>query len=116
MGELLNFNSNLIYLFKQKATLIPLPLQSVVIPIYLKGQDFICLAKTGSGKTLCYLIPSLKLFQIKLTLPLSRKFYELFISPTRELSLQIYKELSTFCIYMNVNIICSYGGAPNIIY
>lgn len=109
--ETLELCKGYVNILKKKLILIPLPLQSIIIPIYLKGQDFICLAKTGSGKTLCYLIPSLKTFKTKTKSTLFKNFYELFIVPTRELSLQVYKEFSVFFGYLNIKIICLYSGA-----
>lgn len=35
----------------------PLPIQSLSFPLLLKGQNVICVAKTGSGKTLSFLLP-----------------------------------------------------------
>lgn len=35
----------------------PLPVQSVCLPLFLKGTNFICVAETGSGKTLSFVLP-----------------------------------------------------------
>ena len=35
----------------------PTPIQSVAIPFALAGRDVIGSSPTGSGKTLCYIIP-----------------------------------------------------------
>ena len=36
----------------------PLPIQSLSFPLILKGENVICVAKTGSGKTLSFLLPT----------------------------------------------------------
>nr|BAS01607.1 ATP-dependent RNA helicase [Lotharella vacuolata] len=108
--ETLKLDVNYIDVLRKKTILIPLPLQSIIIPIFFKGQDFICLAKTGSGKTLCYLVPSLKILEIKTKMIFFKKLYELFIVPTRELSLQVYKDFSAFLKYLDITIMCLYGG------
>ena len=41
---------------KMKFT-FPLPIQSLSFPLMLKGENMICVAKTGSGKTLSFLLP-----------------------------------------------------------
>ena len=35
----------------------PTPIQTEAIPIAGKGQNLLCSAATGTGKTLCYLVP-----------------------------------------------------------
>jgi ATP-dependent RNA helicase DDX18/HAS1 len=74
------------------------PIQSRSIPPLLAGRDVLAGAKTGSGKTLSFLIPAVELLR-------SLKFKPrngtgvIVISPTRELALQIFgvaKELMKF--------------------
>lgn len=70
----------------------PTEIQKQAIGYALQGKDILGAAKTGSGKTLTFLIPVLeKLFCIKWTR------YDgvgaLVISPTRELAYQIYETL-----------------------
>lgn len=68
-----------------KMTLI----QSKTIPICLAGSDLVGAAKTGSGKTLSFLIPIVELLNnVKFTR--KQGTGSIIISPTRELSLQIY--------------------------
>lgn len=64
-------------------------IQDKSIPQVLAGHDLVGAAKTGSGKTLSFLIPALNLLT---TVQFTRKQGTgvIVISPTRELSLQIY--------------------------
>ncbi|KJH42464.1 DEAD/DEAH box helicase [Dictyocaulus viviparus] len=68
-------------------------IQAKSIEPLLEGRDVLASAKTGSGKTLAFLIPA-----VELLLKLDWKQYNgtgvIIISPTRELSLQIYGVLT----------------------
>ena len=62
-------------------------IQAKSIPIALKGEDIIGSAKTGSGKSLAFLIPTV---QYILNHPKNEGIQSLVITPTRELALQSY--------------------------
>ena len=67
-------------------------IQSKAIPLALKGRDILGAAKTGSGKTLAFLVPVLEnLYRQKWTE--LDGLGALIISPTRELSIQIFEVL-----------------------
>ncbi|XP_061385310.1 uncharacterized protein LOC133320728 [Danaus plexippus] len=73
-------------------------IQAKSIPYILKNKDILGSAKTGSGKTLSFLIPALDLMYKVKFLPRNGTGC-LVITPTRELALQIYDvavELSAF--------------------
>ena len=61
--------------------------QARAIPIALKGKDIIGSAKTGSGKSLAFLVPTV---QYILNNPKNEGIQALVITPTRELALQLY--------------------------
>src|SRR5690606_5334120 len=66
----------------------PTPIQEQAIPLLLEGKDMIAQAQTGTGKTLAFLLPILEGVEP------NRPFLQaLIITPTRELALQITKEL-----------------------
>lgn len=68
------------------------PIQNTCIPHALANRDILASAKTGSGKTLSFLIPLMeKLFRLKVT-PLYGPA-ALILSPTRELAVQIFSVL-----------------------
>lgn len=58
------------------------------IPIALENRDIVAMARTGSGKTACFLIPMFeKLTQH--TINGHRGIRALILSPTRELAVQV---------------------------
>ena len=77
----------------------PTPIQMQGMPAILSGRDFIGIAFTGSGKTLCFLMPV-----IMFALEQERKFpfmtnegpYGLIICPIRELARQTYDVLCEY--------------------
>lgn len=64
-------------------------IQAKAIPECLSGVDLVGAAKTGSGKTLSFLVPILELLN-KVQFTRKQGTGAIIISPTRELSLQIY--------------------------
>lgn len=57
------------------------------IPAILRGRDVVAMARTGSGKTACFLIPMFE----RLKAPSQAGARALILSPTRELALQTLK-------------------------
>ena len=86
----------------------PSEIQEKAIPILSAGdQDLVGLAQTGTGKTAAFGLPLIQHidFEIKDT-------QGLVICPTRELCMQITKDLVSFAKYQtNPNIVAVYGGA-----
>lgn len=71
-------------------------IQAMSIPPLLAGKDLIGAAKTGSGKTLSFLVPCIELLH-KAKFTTKNGTGAIIISPTRELSLQIYGVLRDVC-------------------
>lgn len=73
----------------------------------LSGKDVIGIAQTGTGKTLAYLLPTLKqwVFTKKATPQIA------ILVPTRELVAQIVEEIEKLTPYMNLVVVGTYGGA-----
>ncbi|CAD0197411.1 unnamed protein product [Chrysodeixis includens] len=70
----------------------PTPIQRKTIPIALTGKDLVAMARTGSGKTACFVLPMLEKLLSPNAKPLPGKnFRGLILSPTRELALQTLK-------------------------
>ncbi|XP_078353924.1 uncharacterized protein LOC144638600 isoform X11 [Oculina patagonica] len=94
----------------------PTPIQKYAIPITLQGRDLMACAQTGSGKTVAFLVPVLTTM-IKQG-HLSGGFLTgetqaptaLCIAPTRELAIQIYKEVCKFSNGTVVTAAVCYGG------
>ncbi|XP_047310377.1 DEAD-box ATP-dependent RNA helicase 46-like [Impatiens glandulifera] len=89
----------------------PTPIQAQSWPIALQNRDIVAIAKTGSGKTLGYLIPGF--------IHLKRRHNNsqngptvLVLSPTRELATQIQDEAVKFGKSARISCTCLYGGAP----
>ncbi len=87
---------------------VPTPIQKEVIPVLLKEKrDIIGLAQTGTGKTAAFGLPALQ------DIDLSANYPQLLVlSPTRELCLQITRDLENFGKHMRqLSIVAVYGGA-----
>ena len=82
-------------------------IQEQVIPVILdQTEDLVALAKTGTGKTAAFGLPLLQLVD-----PDNTTVQTLILSPTRELSQQIFNNLTDFAKYMpEVSIVLLTGG------
>jgi len=94
---------------------VPTPVQKWAVPIIHAGRDIMSCAQTGSGKTAAFLMPMLsQIFHNPGRMSSrTRKAYPLalVLSPTRELTLQIYKEACKFAYRSNLKPCVIYGGA-----
>uniref|UniRef100_A0A1I7Z6T9 RNA helicase n=1 Tax=Steinernema glaseri TaxID=37863 RepID=A0A1I7Z6T9_9BILA len=89
----------------------PTTIQSISWPIAMSGRDIISIAKTGSGKTLGFMLPGIMhILQQK-----KREYREgpsvLVILPTRELAQQVEEVARDYCKDMNLSLACVFGGA-----
>lgn len=86
----------------------PSPIQEQFIPLFLKKPtDIVGLAQTGTGKTAAFGLPILQMIDPKNRVPQA-----LIISPTRELCVQIAREISDYAKYLpDIIITPIYGGA-----
>ena len=81
-------------------------IQEQVIPIALKGNDVIGQAPTGTGKTLAFGIPILEHLNED-----NHDIESLILAPTRELAVQIAKEINSINTYfINALALPIYGG------
>ncbi|MDC7236047.1 MAG: DEAD/DEAH box helicase [Spirochaetales bacterium] len=85
----------------------PTPIQEKVIPILLETErDVTGLAQTGTGKTAAFGLPLIDQIDTD-----SREIQGIVLCPTRELCLQINKEMEQFAKYhKDLNIVPVYGG------
>ncbi|OQV19386.1 putative ATP-dependent RNA helicase DDX17 [Hypsibius exemplaris] len=90
----------------------PTAIQSIGWPIALTGRNMVGIAKTGSGKTVSFLLPGL--VHVKAQPPLRRGDgpIVLVLAPTRELAVQCEEVAKTFGRHAGVRSCCVYGGAP----
>jgi len=84
-------------------------IQAKSIPHLLAGKDVLAAAKTGSGKTLSFLVPAIDLLYNVKFLP-RNGVGALVISPTRELAMQIYDVLRNIAKYMSQTTTVCVGG------
>ncbi len=82
------------------------PVQEMAIPIILQGKDLIACAQTGTGKTAAFLLPIID----SLRDHTSDSIDTLIIVPTRELAVQIDRQLEGFSYYTNISSLAIYGG------
>ncbi|KAH0933731.1 hypothetical protein HID58_010848 [Brassica napus] len=89
----------------------PTPIQAQSWPIAMQGRDIVAIAKTGSGKTLGYLLPGfMHLQRVRNDSRMGPTI--LVLSPTRELATQIQDEAVKFGRSSRISCTCLYGGAP----
>lgn len=80
---------------------VPTSVQKQCIPAVLAGRDVVCLAETGSGKTLGYLLPMTAfLARSASSGALSPTPLALVVVPTRELAEQVHLELASLLAAM----------------
>ena len=84
----------------------PTPIQEKSFSVIMSGRDMMGIAQTGTGKTLAYLLPLLKLY--KFTPTETPKI--VILVPTRELVVQVAEEVEKLTKYMSVRTLAVYGG------
>lgn len=87
----------------------PTEIQEKTIPVLLKQtDDFVGLAKTGTGKTAAFGLPLLQLIE-----PDNQNIQAVILVPTRELGHQIFSNMETFAKYLpEISITATCGGIP----
>jgi ATP-dependent RNA helicase DeaD len=86
----------------------PTPIQQEAIPYLLENEtDLIALAQTGTGKTAAFGLPILHKIEVDRRLPQA-----IILCPTRELCLQITRDIETYSKYIKrAKTTAVYGGA-----
>ena len=86
----------------------PMPIQAEVLPVLLSQRtDLVGLAQTGTGKTAAFGLPLLQNID-----PKNRSVQALVLCPTRELCMQITKDLMSYAKYIpEIMVVPVYGGA-----
>ncbi|KAK3821949.1 MAG: P-loop containing nucleoside triphosphate hydrolase protein [Linnemannia gamsii] len=90
----------------------PTSIQSQAIPAIMSGRDVIAVAKTGSGKTIAFILPMLRHIKDQRPLESMEGPIAIIMTPTRELAVQIHKECKNFLKVLNLRAVCAYGGSP----
>ena len=104
--EELGLKSEVLKSLKELGFEAPTPIQQKAIP-YLLGanSDFVGLAQTGTGKTAAFGLPLVNNIENHAKTPQG-----LVICPTRELCLQISKDLEVYAKFLKVKVVAVYGG------
>lgn len=74
----------------------PTSIQAQAIPSIMSGRDIIGVAKTGSGKTMAFILPMFRHIKDQPPLRAMDGPVAMIMTPTRELATQIYKECKPF--------------------
>ncbi|KAG0223235.1 pre-mRNA processing RNA-helicase [Actinomortierella wolfii] len=90
----------------------PTPIQCQAIPAIMSGRDVIAVAKTGSGKTIAFMLPMLRHIKDQRPLENLEGPIAIIMTPTRELAVQIHKECKNFLKVLGLRAVCAYGGSP----
>lgn len=85
----------------------PTPIQEESFPLIMSGKDVVGIAQTGTGKTIAYMLPILRM------LPYSdlKKPRILVLVPTRELVIQVVEHVEQLITYTDLIVQGFYGGA-----
>ncbi len=86
----------------------PTPIQAKAIPHLINtDKDLIALAQTGTGKTAAFSLPILHQLDRSL-----KEVQAIILCPTRELALQIFRDMEKFTKYLrDIKVVAVYGGA-----
>lgn len=78
--------------------------QDKIVPLALEGKNIVFTSRTGSGKTLAYLLGFLGKINKK------QGTQMIVLVPTRELCIQVGKEMKRICDLLSINVGMLYGG------
>lgn len=104
--EELNLNKSILRAIEDLELENPTPIQEQVFSVAMSGRDICGIAQTGTGKTLAYLLPLLRMWTFsKEKLP-----QILILVPTRELVVQVVEVAQSLTTYMSFDTVGVYGG------
>jgi ATP-dependent RNA helicase DeaD len=86
----------------------PTPVQRAVFEVAARGRDLVVQARTGTGKTAAFGLPLIDSL-VKVQKPVLQA---MILCPTRELALQITRELTAIAKHRGTKVVAVYGGAP----
>jgi hypothetical protein len=105
------FPAQLVKILNAQPFTTPSPVQAATWPLATMGRDCLSIAKTGSGKTLGFMLPAIA----KCLASTGNRTVGptvLIMAPTRELALQIKDEADKFGRPVGIQSVAVYGGAP----
>lgn len=102
----LGLSPAILSVIEKKGFKTPSPIQAGVIPLLLKGEkDIIGQAQTGTGKTAAFALPLLERLDAS-----KKQIQAIILVPTRELAMQVAKEISSFSVPKSPTVAVVYGG------
>jgi len=104
--EHLQISPRLTGVLREAGITAPTPVQEKAIPAILEGRDAIVQSRTGTGKTLAYLLPVLQRIE-----PASKAVQAVVLVPTHELGMQIIAEIGRFAEATGIRSQPLIGGA-----
>lgn len=104
----LGLNDDIVQAIQELGFENPTPIQEQTIPHLLTStQDLVAFAQTGTGKTGAFGLPA-----VHLTKPEDKRTQTLILCPTRELCIQISKDLNNYAKNIKeIGVVAVYGGA-----
>ncbi|RFU28684.1 hypothetical protein B7463_g7641, partial [Scytalidium lignicola] len=90
----------------------PTPIQAAAWPFLFSSRDVIGVAETGSGKTMAFSVPCIRYIT---SIPKSERrpgAKAVVVSPTRELAMQSYEQITKLAKTASLHTVCVYGGVP----
>ncbi len=104
----LNLSEELLKAIEKKGFEKPTPIQELTIPrLLLEDINIVARARTGTGKTAAFALPLIEKIREKIGF-----VQALILVPTRELALQVGKEIGCFVLKEFPRTVILYGGAP----
>ncbi len=88
----------------------PTPIQAEAIPAILSGRDVLGCARTGTGKTAAFALPLIQRLEDSWTAAREIRVRSLILSPTRELAIQLYKNINMFAQHTELATLLVHGG------
>lgn len=104
------FPAKIVKMLMSQGFVAPSPVQAATWPLAVAGRDVLAIAKTGSGKTLGFLLPVISRCVAERAKH-SVSPLGIIMAPTRELALQIHAEAVKFGNCVGLRAVAVYGGA-----
>ena len=104
----LGIDQDLVDVLAERGITTPFEIQTLAIPDGIAGRDVCGKAKTGSGKTLAFGIPVIQ----RISKAKPHRPTGLALVPTRELAVQVCKELEPLASTRGLTFESIYGGSP----
>ena len=101
-----NLSRQLLDALEEMGIEIPTDIQEKTFSIIMSGRDVVGIAQTGTGKTLAYLLPTIRMWKFR-----KDRFPQiLIVVPTRELVQQVVGEIEKLSVNTNIHVVGTYGG------